>query len=225
MGHIRQRSPGSFELRYSFGRNPKTGRPRTVTTTIKGNRRAAEKELRRLLHTIDAGEHVDPIRMTVREWLVQWLGSVRTEIAPKSYERYEDTVAGHLAPALGDLPITKLAPSHIQVAYNDWATKGRRDGKAGGLSPRSRRHIHRILRSALARAVEQQVLARQPGRRFEEAPAQGRALWNVHSDNGAVCAVVGGYQTHPRLLAGIDRACDRNAARRSARIAPEERRS
>src|SRR5271156_5759988 len=120
MGHIRQRSPGSFELRYSFGRNPKTGRPRTVTTTIKGNRRAAEKELRRLLHTIDAGEHVDPIRMTVREWLVQWLGSVRTEIAPKSYERYEDTVAGHLAPALGDLPITKLAPSHIQVAYNDW---------------------------------------------------------------------------------------------------------
>ena len=39
---------------------------------------------------------------------------------------------------------------------------GRRDGKAGGLSARTRRHIHRILRSALARAVEQQLVARNP---------------------------------------------------------------
>jgi hypothetical protein len=37
-GHIRQRSPGSFELRYAFGTNPATGKQRTVTATVKGNR-------------------------------------------------------------------------------------------------------------------------------------------------------------------------------------------
>lgn len=37
---------------------------------------------------------------------------------------------------------------------------GRRDGKVGGLSSRTRRHIHRILSTALARAVEQQLVAR-----------------------------------------------------------------
>src|SRR5262249_47186094 len=47
-------------------------------------------------------------------------------------------------------------------------TGGRRDGKAGGLSARTRRHIHRILRSALARAVEQQVLARNPADAFKK---------------------------------------------------------
>jgi len=86
-GHIRQRTPGSWELRYTLGTDPATGKRRTVTTTVTGNRRAAEKELRRLLRTLDAGEHVDPSRMTVREWLTMWLATVREEVSPKSHER------------------------------------------------------------------------------------------------------------------------------------------
>jgi len=39
---------------------------------------------------------------------------------------------------------------------------GRRDGKEGGLSPRTRRHIHRILSAALGRAIEQQLITRNP---------------------------------------------------------------
>jgi hypothetical protein len=144
-------------LRYSLGRDLATGKRRTITTTVKGNRRAAEKELRRLLRTLDTGEHVDPSRMTVREWLTMWLATVREEVAPKSYERYAEIARNFLIPTLGNYALTKLVPSHIQKAYNGWATGGRLDGKAGGLAPQTRRHIHRILRTALARAVEQQV--------------------------------------------------------------------
>jgi hypothetical protein len=146
-----------------------------ATTTVKGNRRVAEKELRRLLRMLDTGEHVDPTHATVREWLLQWLDTVRQEVSPKSFERYQEIVSNFLAPALGNLSLVKLAPSHIQVAYNRWATGGRLDGKDGGLSPRTRRHIHRILRSALARAVEHQLLARNPADIFKKAPAQNRA--------------------------------------------------
>ena len=42
-GHIRQRTPGSWELRYSLGTDPATGKRRMATTTVKGNRRAARK--------------------------------------------------------------------------------------------------------------------------------------------------------------------------------------
>jgi integrase len=93
---------------------------------------------------------------------------VRAEISPKSHERYSEIVQNFLAPSLGNLPITKLAPVDIQKAYNDWATSGRRDRKSGGLSPRTRRHIHQILRSALSRAVEQQVIARNPADVFKK---------------------------------------------------------
>jgi integrase len=71
-------------------------------------------------------------------------------------------------PELGALPITKLAAAHIQAAYTKWATGGRRDGKPGGLSPQTRRHIHRVLNAGLVRAVEQQVLARNPAEVFKK---------------------------------------------------------
>ena len=149
-GHIRHRSAGSFEIRYSLGTDPATGKRRMATTTVKGNRRAAEKELRRLLRTLDTGEHVDPTRMTVRAWLMAWLATVREEVSPKTHERYSEIVENFLVPELGALPITKLTAAHIQAAYTKWATEGRRDGKKGGLSPRTRRHIHRIFNCALA---------------------------------------------------------------------------
>jgi len=167
-GHIRQRSPGSWELRYSLGTDPASGRRRVVTTTFTGDRKAAERELRRLLRTVDTNDHVDPTRMTVREWFDQWLDAVREEVSPKTHERYTEIVRNFLAPAFGNLPIAKLAPSHIQKAYTVWATGGRRDGKEGGLSPRTRRHIHRILKSALTRALEQQVIARNPADAFKK---------------------------------------------------------
>src|SRR3974390_2243351 len=100
--------------------------------------------------------------MTVREWLAAWLRAVRQEVSPKSDERYSEIIENFLVPELGALPIAKLTVVHISTAYTRWATEGRRDGKPGGLSPQSRRHIHRILRAALGRAVEQQVIARNP---------------------------------------------------------------
>jgi hypothetical protein len=37
-GHIRERSPGSFELRYGLGTNAATGRRKTATVTVRGLR-------------------------------------------------------------------------------------------------------------------------------------------------------------------------------------------
>jgi integrase len=166
-GHIRERSPGSFELRYALGTDPATGKRRMATGTVRGTRREAEKELRRLLRTVDTGEHVDPTRMTVGQWLTTWLDTIRQEVAPRSHIRYAVIVEQHLVPALGNLPVAKLAPPHIQDFYNSLATGGRRDGKPGPLAPRSRRQIHRVLSAALRRAIEDQIIARNPTEVFK----------------------------------------------------------
>jgi integrase len=89
-------------------------------------------------------------------------------VAPKTHERYAEIVNHFLAPAFGNLQLAKLAPVHIQEAYNGWAIGGRRDGKAGSLSPRTRHHIHRILSAALTRAVEQQLIGRNPCDAFKK---------------------------------------------------------
>ena len=55
----------------------------------------------------------------------------------------------------------KACANKIQEAYN---AVRRRDGEA--LAPSTRRYIHVILKSALARAVEQSVIARNPADAF-----------------------------------------------------------
>jgi integrase len=81
-GTIKSRSPGSYRIRYSLGRDPASGKRRFATATVRGNRKDAERELGRLLRSVDAGEHVDPSRMTVKEWLELWVATTRAEVAP-----------------------------------------------------------------------------------------------------------------------------------------------
>lgn len=152
-GTIQSRSPGSFWIRYSLGRDRVTGKRRWATATVRGSRKDAERELTRRLRTVDTGEHVDPQRMTVADWLNLWLASTKIEVSPKSHERYAEIVRCYLVPGIGGLALQRLTPSDIQRAYNSFTRKP---------SPRTRRHIHRILKSALTRAVEQQALARNP---------------------------------------------------------------
>ena len=178
-GHVRQRSAGSWEVRYTLGTEPGTGKRRTITTTVKGERRDAERELRRLLRTLDTGEHVDPSRVTVNDWLTLWLATVRNEVSPKTHERYAEFVRCYLIPELGAHRLAKLAPVHIQTGYNKWAVEGRRDGKPGGLSPQTRRHIHRVLKSALSRAVKQLMIGRNPADSIEKLPKVDRRLLTV----------------------------------------------
>ena len=161
-GHIRERSPGSFELRYSLGTDPASGKRRMATATVRGTKADAQRELRRLLRALDTGEHVGPHRMTVAAWLRSWLAAVRPEVSPKTVERYGEVVEHYLIPALGSLHLVKLAPADIQAAYAGWAAGGRRDGRTGALAPRTRQHHHRILSAALGRALEQQLIARNP---------------------------------------------------------------
>src|SRR6476660_5587623 len=104
-GHIQQRSEESFRLRYTLGNDPVTGKRRTATTTLRGTRKDAARELTRLLRTVDTSEHVDPSRMTLRQWLETWLCAVRAEVSPKTHERYTEIVKGYLIPSLGQHPL------------------------------------------------------------------------------------------------------------------------
>src|SRR5262249_15484401 len=116
-GHIRERASGSFELRYSLGTDPATRQRRTATAPARGSRKDAEKELRRLLRTVDTGEHIDPNRLTVRDWLNRWLDITRPELALLTHGRYVEVVRDQLLPAFGNVQLAKLTSVQIQNFY------------------------------------------------------------------------------------------------------------
>ena len=137
---------------------------------MRGSKKDAEKELRKRLTALDEGRHVDASRMTVGEWLGAWLAAIKPEVSPKTHHRYEELCRHYLIATFGTTPLQKLTSLAIQAAYAGWAEGGRRDGRPGGLAPRTRRHIHRVLYSALTRAMEHEppLLARNPAGAFRK---------------------------------------------------------
>jgi integrase len=147
-----------------LGRDPVTGKRRFSTKTIRGTATEAKRELTRLLGAADAGEHVDASRARVCDWLDTWIAATKAEVSPKTHERYAEIVRCYLKPALGAIMLQKLTTADIAAAYGEFELRGRNP------SPRTRRHVHRILKSALARAVEQQRLARNPALALKRLP-------------------------------------------------------
>src|SRR5262249_38298440 len=75
----------------------------------------------------------------------------KTQVGAVSFARYSE-YANIIIPALGAVPLTKLRPEEISEMCSKALDSGRRDGKEGGLSPRTVRQIHSTLKQALARA-------------------------------------------------------------------------
>ena len=161
-GHIKQRSKGSWTIWVDLGRDPETGKRKQQTSTVRGSKKDAERELRVVLTRIEGGAYVKPAKMTVGEYLEQWLQDYcKTNLAPHTAQSYEFFVRRHIKPALGQIPLTQLKPEHLQHLYADKLSTGRRDGN-GGLGNRSVRYIHITLHKALKSAVKLGMIARNP---------------------------------------------------------------
>jgi integrase len=175
-GSIRQRSKGSWEVCVDIGRDLAIGKRLRHFESIKGTKKDAQRRLHELLHAVEKGAYVKPTQLTVAQFLEEWLRDyARTNTAPRTFERYEEIVRGHLIPAFGLLPLLALQPQHIQKYYAKALESGRRDGK-GGLSALTVHKHHRILYESLRYGVRQGILVRNPAEAVTPPHGQSREL-------------------------------------------------
>lgn len=170
-GNITRRGERSWRLKFDAGeRDPATGRRQTKFVTVRGTKKDAERELTRLLGGLEDGTYIEPSKITVAEYLEQWLtDSARHRVSAKTFERYAEIARKHLIPALGATRLAKLSPSLIQSYYSDALTRTRvRRGAGAGriemppLSARTVKHHHRVLSQALRQAVRLGLAAHNP---------------------------------------------------------------
>ena len=159
-GSIRERSPGKWAIILDL-RDPETGKRRRKWHSFAGTKREAQKECARLITSMGAGDYVEPAKETLGAFLDRWLTDVRSQVSPRTHERYTEIARKNLVPLLGAVMLTRLRPEQISAAYSKALLSGRQDGK-GGLAPRTVRHMHRVLRQALALAVKWRLLSRNP---------------------------------------------------------------
>ena len=159
-GHIRERSPGHWAIILDIP-DPQTGKRRRKWHSFRGTKREAQVESARLIAAIQGGTYLEPSKMTLSSFLESWLDHVKSQVSPRSHERYGELARKNIVPLIGAVPLTKLKPAQISAAYTKALKEGRRDG-TGGLSPRTVTHMHRVLKQALGQAVRWELLTRNP---------------------------------------------------------------
>ncbi|HEY7232238.1 MAG TPA: tyrosine-type recombinase/integrase [Pseudolabrys sp.] len=178
-GHIRERSPGHWAIVLEM-RDAETGKRKRRWHSFAGTKRQAQVECARLVSELQNGSSIEPSRTTVAQYLDRWLEYIKPQVAPRTHERYSEIVRTYLAPTLGTMLLTKLQPVAISSAYAKMLSCGRRKG-AGGLSPRSVGHCHRVLSQALRQAVRWRILSRNPCDDVDPPRVERRALnvWDI----------------------------------------------
>ena len=159
-GHIRERSPGHWAIVLDV-RDVATGKRKRRWHSFTGAKRAAQIECARLIADLSGGGYVEPARTTLAEFLERWLEHVKTQVSPRSHERYCELARKNIVPLLGTTALSKLQPTAISSAYAKALAGGQRK-RSGGLAPRTVHHMHRTLRQALQQAVRWQILVRNP---------------------------------------------------------------
>lgn len=158
-GSIYKRPDGTWAGQVSIGYDQATGKPKRKSFYAQTRKEVADK-LAQALREVQNGGYVEPMQTTLAEWLDKWLTAYkRGQLKAGTYENYETLINLHIKPALGKIPMAKLQANMLQNFYNEKLEHGRADG-AGGLSTRTVRYLHVVIRQALQQAVKEGLLAR-----------------------------------------------------------------
>jgi integrase len=143
-GGIDARGENSWRLRYRVN-------DRRFTKTFRGSLSEARKELRGLIRSGDTGEHIAPDKITLAQWVDEWLTLKAAKRRLKTVERYRELLRLHVIPKLGVRPLQQLETREINSLYLKLDET---------LAPRTRNHIHVVLKGCLAAAVRNKLTVR-----------------------------------------------------------------
>jgi integrase len=175
-GHIARKGNRYYAVVYE-GFDPKTGKERHRCYAAGDTRRGAEKVLAEHIKRIHDGDYRAPERITFGDYLVErWLPTRKAQLRPSTYSSYRNDLELHVIPRIGHIPLQKLQPEDIDTLYADLLTNGKRNGNGGGLSPKSVRNIHGIIRKALADAMRKGSVTRNVADLADPPRARARKM-------------------------------------------------
>ena len=156
-GHIRRRG-SKWVIVVHLGYD-EAGKRRQKWFSGFETKRDASRKLTEVLGRLETGTYVEPSKETVGAFLREWSSAIRETVRTSTATSYRMNAEWYIIPHLGTIPLQRLTSAHLNTFYADLLTDGRRRGE-GGLSPRTVRYVHTIIRKALADAVRWNKLPR-----------------------------------------------------------------
>lgn len=164
-GQVIERGKDTFLVRIYLG-DDEAGKRRYYNKTITGTKRDAQRHLTSVLGDLDKGTFIEPSKETLNRYLDRWLEtSAVPRLRARTARDYREVLARYVREPLGQKPLASITPLDIQSVYSGMLESG--------LSPRTVRQTHAVLRSALKQAVKWQLLPKNPAE-YVDLPRQKR---------------------------------------------------
>ena len=108
-GSVRQRTQGSWQLRYDGPPDP-SGEPTKIAETVRGSRRDAERVLRERVGAVENGYYVPRSTQSVAEFMRRWLDTyVATNTTLRTQQGYRVNIK-RMATVIGNIQLAGLQP-------------------------------------------------------------------------------------------------------------------
>lgn len=150
-GQIVRRGDAKFLVRVFLGRAD--GKRRYSSKVVEGTFRQAEQELTKMLRDIDTQSFVEPSKMTVADYMKQWLDG-KIDIKPRTMRGYQEQIDYNIVPKLGAYRVDQLNKLIIEKAWKQLLDEGKAPGNII--------LAHRVLSPALGALVAEGKLVRNP---------------------------------------------------------------
>ncbi|MBI5738845.1 MAG: site-specific integrase [Mycolicibacterium neoaurum] len=183
-GHIVKRRSRYYAVVYE-GIDPATGKGRHRWYPGGETRRDADKVLAALVKRQHDGDYKAPDRITLGAYLTErWLPTKRAQLRRSTFDSYERNIANHVVPGIGSIPLQRLTAEDLDEFYARLLVEGRLNGDRGGLSVKTVRYIHTIVRKALADAqrkgsVQRNVADLADPPKLSSAPKRPMKVWTA----------------------------------------------
>lgn len=156
----RHKCRGSWAFTIDVGRSA-TGHRRQLVRSGFATKTAAAEALKDLSRRLDADGYQEQHKLTVGEYLEQWLEAKRG-LRPSTHQAYRSHLDLYLLPHLSTIKLLDLRPAHVDRMLLDIA-----GGVRNQLSATTLRRVHATLRSALGTAVKRRLVTSNAAQHVE----------------------------------------------------------
>jgi integrase len=154
-GQIVGRGRSRWLVRVYLGRDHQTHKRRYHNRTVHGPVRHAQTYLNKVLRERDLGRGLEGSEITLNEFLDRWLvTAAKPRLRETSNRDYQSLLRRYIRPMLGERMLSAICPLDIQGAYQGMFEHG--------LSARTVRYTHSVLRSSMRQAIRWQLLLEDP---------------------------------------------------------------
>ncbi|MFG2948152.1 site-specific integrase [Streptomyces adustus] len=136
---------------------------RIQLTITRDTKTEVKNERDRILHQRAAGTLITPSKITVGEWLDQWLEYKQRDVEPTTIRTYRLALV-HVYDRIGHVRLQELTEDQVRDCIDDIVANGRRKGGQAGtrLAVSTAEGVLTRLREALKRAVVRKLIAESP---------------------------------------------------------------